>query len=584
MKKKSLILSCGFALLSSFMSFGQITGKLYFDGVDDYVTVPTNAGLNASRNTEPCTTADNRFSVEVWVRGCAKDNGMDSYILNKGTQVMGWNLGIFKNGSPFMMNAGKFIMPSQCAPQQFPKLLDDQWHHIAVTRNGGTTKFYVDGAYLCETYAIYNDVDINSNANLLIGKNVFVGPGINSFKGYISEVRYWNTNISDAQIAQNFNRRINPNSANLTAYHPLSEGSGQTIGNLAAGYTTITGVLGTNNTSETFDPSWKMAQQLTFDGSNDYVQINRYPALDLGLGSFTFEARIRANAAQQNYAQIMSYRSTVNDGFLFGLWPDGRPFVQIGGSTGNWVAPNAPDLRDNNWHHVAVTRNAATGALNYYVDGTLTGTLFVTVAGRNIVSAGPLRIGQDAASPGNTAFAGIIADARIWNIERTQTQIAANTTASLQGTEAGLVGAWELNQVNPGQVTPNTVTTGNNGILGSTAAADINDPIVTTQTCFTSTLKTDNSADFDFTETNNSDKINVYPNPFNESATFSYTSDSEEPVNVTVTDMTGRVILNMNQLSPNTDYEISNEISGKGIYLMSVKQGNRSENYRIQKQ
>jgi len=63
-----------------------------------------------------------------------------------------------------------------------------------------------------------------------------------------------------------------------------------------------------------------------------------------------------------------------------------------------------PDLRDGEFHHVAVTvqRNSTTG-LQFYVDGQLIATFDPTVASGDLSNTGPLRIGNHP-DPGIPAF------------------------------------------------------------------------------------------------------------------------------------------------------------------------------------
>ncbi|MCP4545219.1 MAG: LamG domain-containing protein [bacterium] len=70
------------------------------------------------------------------------------------------------------------------------------------------------------------------------------------------------------------------------------------------------------------------------------------------------------------------------------------------------------DLRDDQWHHVAVTRSALSGEVHLYIDGRLeaggssTGTL---------EPEWPMNIGN-ISSPGNASFIGHIEEVRLWNV------------------------------------------------------------------------------------------------------------------------------------------------------------------------
>lgn len=326
------------------------------------------------------------------------------------------------------------------------------------------------------------------------------------------------------------------------------------------------------------------APEVSFDGINDYVQIPKYTELDLGTGNFTFEARIKADPTQVSYPQIASYRTNTANGFLFGLWYDGKPFVQLGGSTGNWVAPSSPDLRDNQWHHVAVTRDL--GTISYYVDGVSVGTLSVGYLTRNITSPGPLNIGYDAGSIGNTEFKGIISNLRIWNIARTSSDIYNNSYKKVVGTETGLIGAWELTEES-GQIAYNKVSGKSNGTYGPTASVDANDPIRSTYFgCATSGgtgLKVENSS---FAIESNTDamtanEVAAFPNPFVDDLTLNYAAKIADNYNLKIADAQGKVVYTQQNLASDTNYNIGQHISEKGIYFLMIEENGTLKTYKV---
>ncbi|HTJ49777.1 MAG TPA: hypothetical protein VL443_10015, partial [Cyclobacteriaceae bacterium] len=82
---------------------------------------------------------------------------------------------------------------------------------------------------------------------------------------------------------------------------------------------------------------------LNFDGSNDRVSIpEKNGRLNLGTGSFVIEAYIKSNASG-SVRSLVSKRTfasgSSSDGFLFGTWSDGRPFIQMKG-TPNILPPS----------------------------------------------------------------------------------------------------------------------------------------------------------------------------------------------------------------------------------------------------
>jgi len=106
------------------------------------------------------------------------------------------------------------------------------------------------------------------------------------------------------------------------------------------------------------------------------------------------------------------------------------------------------DLRDGEWHHVAVTffndgtPNIADSII--YVDGELE-IISASVAWNvNTASSGSVAIGYDNFG-NNEYFNGKMDEVRIWNVARTQAEIQANMNKELSGSETGLVAYYKMN-------------------------------------------------------------------------------------------------------------------------------------------
>ncbi len=100
------------------------------------------------------------------------------------------------------------------------------------------------------------------------------------------------------------------------------------------------------------------------------------------------------------------------------------------------------------WHHAAATYDATTGTWKLYLDGVLDQTLVLASAFQpQSASTEHAALGTSLTSTGTAAgfFAGVIDEARIWNVARTAGQIAASRDLELtSGT--GLVARWGINE------------------------------------------------------------------------------------------------------------------------------------------
>ena len=130
----------------------------------------------------------------------------------------------------------------------------------------------------------------------------------------------------------------------------------------------------------------------------------------------------------------------------------------------------ATTVTTNVWHHAAATFDGTD--VRIYLDGVLDGTLNVG-AGRlprsdSIQHAG---IGTAMTSAGTTAgfFQGVIDEARVWNVARTQAQINATRNIEIVPPQTGLIGAWHLNE--------GTGTTAANAVSGAPTGTVVNGPV-----------------------------------------------------------------------------------------------------------
>ncbi|MDC1107346.1 DUF1735 domain-containing protein [Prolixibacteraceae bacterium] len=91
-----------------------------------------------------------------------------------------------------------------------------QWYHIAMVFDGATFKIYIDG-----------EVDLNVGAE--VGKIYEINNfGFGSFKGLLSEVRFFSTVRSQNQIKDNM-YALDPNTKGLIGYWRINEGEGDIL-------------------------------------------------------------------------------------------------------------------------------------------------------------------------------------------------------------------------------------------------------------------------------------------------------------------------------------------------------------------
>jgi hypothetical protein len=202
---------------------------LAFDGVNDVVTVPSNAAYNVG-------TGD--FTIEMWFM-CPPSAGSSVYLLSN------WGS---NNGIEISLYTGRlaFRIGNQSTPifGFAPDFRDSVCHHLAFRRTGGIASYFIDGA-LCPIGSM--NYNLSASGTLSIGSNL-----VNPFKGTIKEVRFWNRALSQTEVINGFNSTsVSPD---MVGYWRMNATSGQTV----TDYSTNAnhGVRGATANIETSDPGF----------------------------------------------------------------------------------------------------------------------------------------------------------------------------------------------------------------------------------------------------------------------------------------------------------------------------------------
>jgi len=220
------------------------TTELQFDGVDDYVQIPSNTAYNFG------STQD--FTIECRVR---TNTTGDMAIIGNKDWFSGSNTGFvfsfkYPSGPEWKVNIGDGT--NRADIDIGGMIADNQWHTLSVSFDrDGYMKMYEDGALL-------DSADISSVGDITTNSGLFFGTDINqtyAFNGSISEVRVWNSLISGQNI-QNWHcdhlDNNHPNYSNLIGYWKLNEGTGTTM---AIDYFGGSGIAnGTINNSTWYSP------------------------------------------------------------------------------------------------------------------------------------------------------------------------------------------------------------------------------------------------------------------------------------------------------------------------------------------
>ncbi len=241
-------------------------GQLSFDGVNDRVMVPHDSSF-------PTET----FTIGAWIklpmpthRSAIIARGEDDNSFN-----LSWQLYVSPAGLLEIMledaNEDNHCYPNTCFGQPQPSCVagdrfvaDDEWHHVAGTRDAsGELVLYIDGQAVttCGQTGIpssnnFQFLTIGSTHGTIGPPPGGIEPPIWFLAGHIDEPAMWNMALTGAEIEDVYLNGVNPGSPGLVGYWNFEEGTGQAVGDLSpAGNDGFLGADGDPG-GDGADPTW----------------------------------------------------------------------------------------------------------------------------------------------------------------------------------------------------------------------------------------------------------------------------------------------------------------------------------------
>jgi len=414
----STITVSGNTAIGSFSPYSLTGWSNYFDGNGDYLTIASNTNFAIA-------SGDN-YTIEAWV----------NYNGNAAGAIFQTDTNISSTTSTLWVGySGGLIYVSKHGAGQGTQLTyawtpsAERWYHIAVSRNSGTLRLFVDGA-LANTVS---DSTTYSQSGVAIG--VITTPTY--MTGYISNLRF----IKGTGL---YTAAFTPSITPLTAVANtilLTCQSNRFIDNSNNAYSiTVNGDTSVKPFSP-FAPTSDYAANtvgtsLYFDGTGDFIT-SSYSINWSTFGSYTMEFWVYHTTLS---GTNQTYASTGDTGYTnFYIYTDGRIGVGIQGT--NEIASTAGAMTANRWNHVAYTYDGTTTRI--FVNGTSVASGTTAVYSNNSAS---LRIGQGLSG---LPIAGYIADFRLtrgqarytaaFSVPTSPVTLTSNNTIALFNQSPGVV-------------------------------------------------------------------------------------------------------------------------------------------------
>lgn len=188
---------------------------------------------------------------------------------------------------------------------------------------------------------------------------------------------------------------------------------------------------------------------LFLDGSGDHMSVADHADLDMDAGeSFSLTCWVKGSASADYYrlACKRSGGAATDPGYeLITATGTGAFGINLRSTSGTNAGPafGSAGITNGAWHHVAMVVDATAGTAKTYVDGVLQQTSNSTAIGtQSFASAADLRIGSNAA--GGQYWTGWVDELRIWSTALDQSAVQADAMAVVDGTEPGLLAAWDF--------------------------------------------------------------------------------------------------------------------------------------------
>ena len=404
-------------------SVGKIGTALSFNGLNNYVLLPTSGGSDTKGNLGFADTDD--FTISLWYKGTDTETGDVSL----GKTLVGRNSGdIYAN---FVINGGyveylHYNGSWQHNLKSTSQVTDNKWHHISyINHTSETGDLYIDG--IKQISGLSSSID--SATRYFKADNLMNGYSNKYTSGQLDQVRIYNYARTPAQIAWDYNQGAPIGWWKFDECQGAIAHDSSGIGNTGAitigagGSQTSVGTCTTSNTAWGVGATGKFNSSLSFDGTDDSVNLGSMNSVN-NLSQLAISGWVKRNAAN-SYGTLFFKEQSISQWIEVVFHSSGLMYFIVGGA--NVGYGSIPIPTGTSWNfYTCVFDGTQTGDINrmkIYLNGIQQTVTFTggTVPATTSSPTATAYIGPDLWN--STYLNGLIDDVRIYNYALTSDQV-----------------------------------------------------------------------------------------------------------------------------------------------------------------
>jgi hypothetical protein len=417
---------------------GKFGSGLDFDGTDDVVRVVETPTTDFGATTDS-------YSLSIWVN---TDNlAANAEIFSKRTGTTYPSRFIITSTESITFEIGHGSTKSTL--NSTISLTPGSWYHLAVVRDVATDSLslYING----ELNARVTDSTTQSVAN---NDDWSLGNGGTSytsadFSGSLDEARLYNRALSQADVGRLYSWAPGP-----VGYWKMDEGSWindcSTLTVLDSSGYGNNGVSCPSSSGSTLPVTGKVGKAGTFDGVNDYVEVNqsfKNKLRSFSVSLWTYVNTLDGSTSEQYHlVQRLNGEASYPRLRIIG---NGRVSLQfsVSGVGDTITTPIANAISTNRWYHLSANYDNVSNIAKIYINGVLVISSVITPTGSLDGGSSNMRIGNAGVTA--TYFNGKIDDLKVYNYIRESSQVVEDMNGGHPapgGNVGSAVGYWKMDE------------------------------------------------------------------------------------------------------------------------------------------